>query len=112
MSRLVLAAALMAGGAPALVGPAGWAPPSGDVKVVDLSGDTRRQVVVDRERGQYLVRLMDNHVEADCAHPGLEVLPDGTFAATTYGHWTPGELPNVVSVRLRLAELDGLGATP
>ena len=55
---------------------------------------------------------MDNHVEADCAYPGVEVLPDGTFVATTYGHWTPGEPPYIVSVRLGLAELDTLGAEP
>lgn len=62
--------------------------------------------------GQYQVRLMDNLVQSDCGYPGVEVLPDGTFVATTYGHWTPGEPPYVVSVRLRLAELDALGAEP
>jgi hypothetical protein len=34
------------------------------------------------------------------------VLPDGTIVTTTYGHWTRGEPPYVVSVRLTLAELD------
>lgn len=68
--------------------------------------------LVEGRPGQYQVRLMDNHVEADCAYPGLEVLPDGTFVATTYGHWTPGEPPYIVSVRVGLAELDALGATP
>ncbi|MCG6925538.1 MAG: glycoside hydrolase [Acidobacteria bacterium] len=62
--------------------------------------------------GQYHLRLMDNHVNADCAYPGVEILPDGTFVATTYGHWTPGESPYIVSVRLGLAELDALGAEP
>ncbi len=56
--------------------------------------------------GQYRVRLMDNHKSADCAYPGVEVLPDGTIVTTTYGHWTEGELPYIVSVRLKLAELD------
>jgi hypothetical protein len=56
--------------------------------------------------GQYRVRLMKNHKDADCAYPGVEVLPDGTFVATTYGHWTEGEPPYIVSVRLKLAELD------
>lgn len=56
--------------------------------------------------GQYRVRLMDNKKGSDCAYPGVEVLPDGTFVATTYGHWTEGEEPYVVSVRLRLSELD------
>ncbi|MGA1046171.1 MAG: alpha-L-fucosidase, partial [Phycisphaerales bacterium] len=45
-------------------------------------------------------RLMDNHHRWDCAYPGVERLPDGTVVLTTYGHWTPGEQPYVVSVRL------------
>jgi hypothetical protein len=45
-------------------------------------------------------------VRADCAYPGVEVLPDGTFVATSYGHWAEGEAPFVVSVRFTLAELD------
>jgi hypothetical protein len=56
--------------------------------------------------GQYRVRLMKNHEGADCAYPGVEVLPGGTIVTTTYGHWTPGEQPYIVSVRLTLAELD------
>jgi len=58
--------------------------------------------------GQYYVRVMDNHRGADCAYPAVEVLPDGTFVTTTYGHWTPGEPPYIVSVRFTLAELDAL----
>lgn len=56
--------------------------------------------------GQYRVRLMDNHHRWDCAYPGVEVLPDGTFVVTSYGHWTEGEEPYIVSVRLTLDELD------
>jgi len=56
--------------------------------------------------GQYRVRLMKNHKDADCAYSGVEVLPDGTIVATAYGHWTENEEPYIVSVRLRLAELD------
>jgi hypothetical protein len=56
--------------------------------------------------GQYRVRLMDNHHKWDCAYPGVEVLPDGTIVTTTYGHWTQGEPPYVVSVRFKLDELD------
>lgn len=67
-------------------------------------------LVAGRE-GQYRVRLMDNAGPgADCAYPGLETLPDGTLLATTYGHWTAGEEPYIVSVRLRMAELDALAA--
>ena len=58
--------------------------------------------------GQYRVRLMDNTKSADCAYPGVEVLPNGTFVVTTYGHWTEGEPPYIMSVRLKLDELDRL----
>lgn len=68
--------------------------------------------VVQRGEGQYRVRLMDNHKDADTAYPGVEVLPDGTFVTTTYGHWVPGEAPFVVSVRFTLAELDRLVKRP
>jgi hypothetical protein len=114
------------------------APLAAGLPLVDLAGETARQVVVDREAGQYLghpttVLLddgktilcvypkghgkgaivykrsedgMDNTYRDDCAYPGLERLPDGTFVTTTYGHWTAGEPPYVVSVRFTLAELD------
>ena len=62
--------------------------------------------IVQGREGQYRVRLMKNHRGADCAYPGVEVLPDGTFITTTYGHWIEGEQPFVVSVRLKLKELD------
>ena len=58
-------------------------------------------------QGQYRVRLMHNTKGADCAYPGVELLPDGTFVTTTYGHWTEGEEPYIVSVRFKLSELDG-----
>ena len=57
--------------------------------------------------GQCRIRLMDNHHDFDCAYPGLEILPDATFVATTYGHWNPGQPPFVVTVRFRLKEIDG-----
>jgi len=68
---------------------------------------TYRDIVKGRD-GQYKVRLMKNHHAADCAYPGVEVLPDGTVVATTYGHWIQGEEPFIVSVRLKLSELDAL----
>lgn len=66
---------------------------------------TYEDIVQGRE-GQYRVRLMDNTKGGDCAYPGIEVLPDGTIVTTTYGHWTQGEQAYVVSVRLKLEELD------
>jgi hypothetical protein len=62
-------------------------------------------IVLGKE-GQYRIRLMDNKKDADCAYPGVEVLPDGTFIVTSYGHWTEGEMPYIVSVRFKLDELD------
>ena len=64
--------------------------------------------IVNEREGQYRVRLMDNHKSADCAYPGLELLPNGTFVTTTYGHWIKDEEPFIVSVRLKLSELDRL----
>jgi len=49
--------------------------------------------------GVYRVRLLDNKDPWDCGYPGLEVLPDGTVVATTYGHWKKGESPYIKSVR-------------
>lgn len=66
------------------------------------------QDIVQGREGQYRVRLKKNHHAWDCAYPGVELLPDGTFVATTYGHWTPKEPPYILSVRFTLAELDAL----
>lgn len=66
----------------------------------------RYEDLVQNRPGQYRVRLMDNHHAWDCAYPGVEILPDGTFVTTTYGHWIPGQSPFIVSVRFTLAELD------
>jgi len=57
-------------------------------------------------QGQYRIRLMDNTKAADCGYPALERLPDGTFVATSYGHWTKGQMPYIVSVRFKIEELD------
>lgn len=34
----------------------------------------------------------------------------GTFVAATYGHWTKGESPYIVSVRFKLEEIDRMAA--
>lgn len=67
--------------------------------------------IVQGREGQYRIRLMDNHKGGDCAYPGVELLPDGTIVTTTYGHWTPGEAPYVVSVRIKASEIDALAKT-
>ena len=62
--------------------------------------------IVNSREGQYRIRLMDNHRAADCAYAGLELLRDGTFVTTTYGHWVEGESPFIVSVRFKLDQID------
>jgi hypothetical protein len=66
----------------------------------------RYEDIAEGREGQYRVRLMDNTKGADCAYPAVERLPDGTFVCTTYGHWTEGEAPYIVSVRFNIEELD------
>ena len=72
----------------------------------------RYEDIVKGNEGQYRVRLMHNTKGTDCAYPGVEVLPDGTIVTTTYGHWTQGELPYIISVRLKLEELDAKAKKP
>jgi hypothetical protein len=85
--------------------PRGWkSPTQGDwVGWVGTYAD-----IVKGKPGQYRVRLKDNTKGADCAYPGVEVLPDGTFVTTTYGHWDTGEQPYVLSVHFTLKDLDNL----
>jgi hypothetical protein len=64
--------------------------------------------IVQGKPGQYIVRLKDNLVRTDCAYPGVEILEDGTFVVTTYGHWEANQSPYILSVRLKLSELDEL----
>lgn len=61
--------------------------------------------------GQFVVRLKHDTKGGDCAYPGVEVLKDGTFVCTTYGHWAPGEQPYILSVRFKLAELDRMSSS-
>ena len=62
--------------------------------------------LVEGKPGQYLIRLLDNKKGHDTTYPGVELLPDGTFVVTTYGHWEKGEAPYIMSTRFTLAELD------
>jgi hypothetical protein len=64
--------------------------------------------LVDQGVGQYVVRLKDNKKAYDTTYPGVELLPDGTFVTTTYGHWIQGEAPYILSVRFKLSELDAM----
>ena len=68
----------------------------------------RYEDLVSGAEGQYAVRLRDNTHAYDCAYPGVEVLPDGTFVTTTYGHWDKGESPYIRSVRFKMQDLDSI----
>jgi hypothetical protein len=62
--------------------------------------------LVNGREGQYRIRIKDNKKKWDSTYPGVAVQPDGTFIVTTYGHWTKGESPYILSARFTLAELD------
>lgn len=63
----------------------------------------------ERREGQYRVRLLDNQGSPfDTGYAGLELLPDGTFVATTYVVLEKGEKPIILSVRFSMEELDEL----
>ena len=64
------------------------------------------QDILDGTEGQYRIRLMDNTYSGDCAYPGVLLQKDGTIVTTTYGHWTKGEQPYIMTVRLKLSETD------
>ncbi len=67
----------------------------------------RYQDIVSGKGGEYKIKLLHSHKSSDCGYPGLELLPDGTFVATTYVKYRPGaEQNSVVSTRFTLAETD------
>ncbi len=59
--------------------------------------------------GQYRIKLLHSYKSGDCGYPGAEVLPDGTWVATSYVKYREGpERNSVVSVRFKLSETDTL----
>jgi hypothetical protein len=61
--------------------------------------------------GAYRSKLLHSYRGGDNGYPGLELLPDGTFVATTYIKYRAGpEKNSVVSTRFKLAETDTLAA--
>lgn len=57
--------------------------------------------------GDYRIKLLHSHAGYDCGYPGLELLPDGNFVATTYIKYRPGAAKHsVVSTRFSLEETD------
>ncbi len=67
--------------------------------------------IVGGRDGQYRVKLLHSFKGGDNGYPGLELLPDGTFVATTYIKYREGSEKNsVVSTRFQLSETDRLAA--
>ena len=66
------------------------------------------QDILEGTEGQYRLRIKDNTRGWDTTYPAIELLPDGTFIITTYGHWDEGEEPYVINVRFKLDEIDEL----
>ncbi|MDA1039563.1 MAG: sialidase family protein, partial [Planctomycetota bacterium] len=75
--------------------------------------------IENRREGQYRIKLLHNANRTaadapgtgntDCGYSDLELLPDGTFVATTYVKNTPGpEQNSIVSTRFTLGETDAL----
>lgn len=59
--------------------------------------------------GEYKIKLLHSNARSDCGYPGLELLPDGTFVATTYVKYRPGpDKHSVVSTRFKLKETDAM----
>ena len=56
---------------------------------------------------RHLELAYDLRESGDLGYPGVELLPDGTFVATTYAVLAPGQRNSVVSVRFKLSEIDG-----
>jgi hypothetical protein len=65
--------------------------------------------IIDGKQGQYRLKLLHSYKGGDCGYPGVELLPDSTFVATTYIKYRPGpEKNSVVSVRFKLSQTDKL----
>ena len=73
----------------------------------------RYEDIVAGRDGQYRVKLLHSYKGGDNGYPGVELLPDGTFVATTYIKYREGpEKNSVVSARFKLSETDRLAQMP
>jgi hypothetical protein len=68
--------------------------------------------IVQGRLGQYRVRLERNTWGWDCGYSGLHCLADGTFVATSYGHWADAEEPYILSIRFKLADVEARLGSP
>lgn len=63
--------------------------------------------IVGGKDGGCRIKLLHSYDGRDCGYPGLELLPDGTFVATTYIKYRPtAEQQSVVSTRFTLNDLN------
>ena len=67
--------------------------------------------LLEGREGSYHVLLLRRR-EGGSGYAGLELLPDGTFVATTYVIHHPGEKYSIISVRFTLKELDEMVSNP
>lgn len=67
--------------------------------------------LVEGNEGQYRLRFKDNTMGNDCAYPALEILPDGTLIAITYGHWDKDEEPYILSFKFKMSDLDAMAGS-
>lgn len=83
----------------------------------------RFEDIIEGREGDYRIKLLHNAArtkedlagkgDSDCGYSDLELLPDGTFVATTYLKYAAGpEKHSVVNTRFTLAETDALLKTP
>jgi len=64
--------------------------------------------IIKGQEGLCRVRLLQQHEprKGDCGYSGLELLPDGTFVATTYVKYKPEDKYNsIIGVRFKLDEI-------
>ena len=67
----------------------------------------RYEDIVNGRDGRYRIKLLHSFKGGDNGYPGLELLPDGTFVATTYIKYREGpEKNSVVSTQFKLTETD------
>jgi len=66
----------------------------------------RYEDICQGQEGQYRIKLLHSYQGWNHGYPGLEILSDGTFIATTYIKYTPGdEMTSVVCTRFNLDEM-------
>jgi len=63
--------------------------------------------ILQQREGQLRLKLLHNYAGTDCGYAGLELLPDGTFVATTYlKYWPDKRKHSVISTRFKLSEFE------